>query len=513
MIHHPALKGDGVMKTFSVFKNLFAVMAFVLSACAPVAPPAVVTATNSPTQPSPVETAPPAAAKQIQPATAASASTVSATTQLSYPIVDTGQGKCYNANAESVCASSGSFVGQDGQYAGASPRYKDNGDGTVSDLVTGLMWQKDPGGKVTFAQATAGAASLKLGGYTDWRVPNIKELFSLILFDGTDVSSCVGGGACNATPFVDTTYFVFQYGSTANGERVIDAQFWSSTKYVGTTMGGDVTIFGVNFADGRIKGYPLMQPGNRGAGSAQFVRYARGSANYGVNKFLDNGNGVITDQATGLMWMKADSGKGMNWGDALAYCENLSANGYDDWRLPNAKELQSIVDYTRSPSTSGSAAIDSIFGVSAIKDEGGKTNYPFYWSSTTHTSSNGNGDWAVYVAFGEALGYMGSPNGGAKQLVDVHGAGAQRSDPKSGSVSPAYSQGHGPQGDVVRITHYARCARAGGVTFVSGGSPAASRPAVTLQSSGGAGSGAPQPGGGQQPPPTRPAGAPPPPRP
>ena len=56
----------------------------------------------------------------------------------------------------------------------------------------------------------------------------------------------------------------------------------------------------------------------------------------------------------------------MNWEDALAYAEDLDLAGYRDWRLPNAKELQSIVDYTRSPDTTSSAAIDPLFSASAI---------------------------------------------------------------------------------------------------------------------------------------------------
>jgi hypothetical protein len=65
------------------------------------------------------------------------------------------------------------------------------------------------------------------------------------------------------------------------------------------------------------------------------------------------------------MWQQADSGIGLDWEDALAYAESSTLAGYDDWRLPNVKELQSIVDYTRSPSASDAAnigpAIDTDF--------------------------------------------------------------------------------------------------------------------------------------------------------
>jgi hypothetical protein len=121
--------------------------------------------------------------------------------------------------------------------------------------------------------------------------------------------------------------------------------------------------------------------------------------------------------------------------------------------LPNAKELQSIVDYTRSPSTTGSAAIDPLFNVSTIINEAGQTDYPFYWSSTTHANWTATpGASGVYVAFGRAMGYM---NG---TWIDVHGAGAQRSDPKSGDPAD-WPSGHGPQGDAVRIYNYVRLVR------------------------------------------------------
>ncbi|MBM3178858.1 MAG: DUF1566 domain-containing protein [Chloroflexi bacterium] len=419
---------------------------------------------------------------------------------MTYRIVDSNQAACYDNNQLVPCPEQGSaFAGQDGNYQGATASYQDNSDGTVSDLVTGLMWSQsadlngdgtiNASDKLSYTNAMNGADSSTLAGYDDWRLPTIKELYSLILFDGTDVSACPGG-SCSATPFIDTRYFDYAYGDTSAGERVIDAQFATSTKYVSTTMNGDETLFGVNFADGRIKGYGLSM---RGSDKTFFVLYVHGGNNYGVNAYGDNGNGTVTDNATGLTWMQGDSGTGMNWESALAYCEGYSATGSDDWRLPSVKELQSILDYSRSPATTNSPAIDPIFASTAIRSEDGSTDYPFYWSSTTHASSNGGADFAAYVSFGSAYGYMSGPNGDTAQLMDVHGAGAQRSDPKTGSASE-YPEGHGPQGDVVRIDNYVRCVRGGEAAYVSGNTTVTTRPSMNIQDGGTSGL---QPGQGQ----------------
>jgi len=163
------------------------------------------------------------------------------------------------------------------------------------------------------------------------------------------------------------------------------------------------------------------------------------------------------------MWQKADSGKGMNWQEALAYAEGLTLAGHSDWRLPSAKELQSIVDYARSPDTTKSAAIAPIFGVSPIENEGGKPDFPCYWSSTTHASLT-RASTAAYVAFGRSLGWMRDRRSGRYALMDVHGAGSQRSDPKTGDPS-RFPRGRGPQGDVIRIYNHVRCVRGGGATL------------------------------------------------
>lgn len=332
-----------------------------------------------------------------------------------YPVIDTGQVSCFDNEKEISSPSSGyDFYGQDAQYNGLQPSYTDNGNGTVTDNNTGLMWQKDYGDKKTYNDAMAGAASCNTGGYTDWRLPTIKELYSLIEFTGTDPDP-LSTDTSSLIPFIDPV-FPFEYG-TATGERIIDVQYISSTKYVSTTMGGNETAFGVNFADGRIKGYPVDSI--NGAAKNFYVKYVRGNPLYGKNSFTDNGNGTVSDCGTGLMWMKNDSGYfntgdssdgKVNWKQALKFAEyanSINYAGYSDWRLPNAKELQSIVDYTRSPDTTGSPAIDPVFSLSEITDEEGGEDYGYYWTGTTHISTTDKGDtFAVYIAFGRAVGYM-----------------------------------------------------------------------------------------------------------
>ena len=376
---------------------------------------------------------------------------------LSYVVVDTGQRKCYSDGGEIQAPGPGeAFFGQDAQYHGPAPSYRDNGDGTVTDLNTGLMWQQDPGQKVSFAQAKSGAEKCRLGGHRDWRLPSIKELYSLIDFSGS-----TGRSAAASVPYIDTDHFVFQYGDVT-GERHIDSQYCSSTEYVHTTMRGNPTVFGVNFADGRIKGYPSSTIGP-GPGRLKlfYCLYVRGNPEYGKNDFVDNGDGTISDRATGLMWMQKDSGSlqagprgdgKLNWQEALAWAEGLEHAGHSDWRIPNVKELQSIVDYTRSPETTQSLAIAPLFESTLLDNGAGVTFWGFCWSGTTHLDGPPHTSQACYVAFGKGWGCMWG------QWLDVHGAGCQCSDPKAGD--PRYHpQGRGPQGDSVRIYNLARCVR------------------------------------------------------
>jgi len=339
---------------------------------------------------------------------------------------------------------------------------------TVYDKVTGLTWTKSPDwnadskineeDKFTFSDFLKYIDKLNkenYGGYNDWRVPTIKELYSLIDFRGTDPVRFYENSDA-LIPFINTKYFDFGFGDIEAGRRIIDAQYWSGTEYVSTTMHNFPTTFGVNFADGRIKGYGRPEYGERK--HMQYARFVRGNSSYGNNDFIDNNDGTIIDKATGLMWSKNDNGKGINWKDALAWVQKMNKKnylGHNDWRLPNAKELQSIVDYTRSPSTSNSAAINPVFNITKIKNEAGQDDYPFFWTGTTHLRADGSASRAAYISFGRGIGSMDR----GRTAIDVHGAGCQRSDPKSDPHNRMPELGHGPQGDAQRVYNYVRLVR------------------------------------------------------
>jgi hypothetical protein len=129
-----------------------------------------------------------------------------------YLLPDTGQAKCFNENGYITCPQAGQpFYGQDAQYLGPKISYQANGDGTVTDLNTGLVWQQgdsqNSGARIG-QSAENYCASLDLGGYGDWRLPTITELFSLLNLWGS------------ASAKIDSAYF---------HDTKTDAGYWSST--------------------------------------------------------------------------------------------------------------------------------------------------------------------------------------------------------------------------------------------------------------------------------------------
>jgi hypothetical protein len=118
-------------------------------------------------------------------------------------------------------------------------------------------------------------------------------------------------------------------------------------------------------------------------------------------RFTDNGNGTVTDNLTGLLWLKNVNnscfGQKKSWATALSDANNLEA-GYcgladgssaGDWRLPNVKELESLADFSQY-----GPALPSGHPFSGVQS--GEEDY--YWSSTTVESGVA---WSLRMYYGD----------------------------------------------------------------------------------------------------------------
>jgi len=109
-------------------------------------------------------------------------------------------------------------------------------------------------------------------------------------------------------------------------------------------------------------------------------------------RFIDNGNGTVTDTKTNLMWWKKGTDIAYDWQQAVGYCKDLAFYGHSDWRLPTIEELFSIIDHGRHD-----PAINPVF----------KCKSSNYWSSTTYTDYPSNA-WYVYFSYGGVHNYSKS---------------------------------------------------------------------------------------------------------
>lgn len=148
---------------------------------------------------------------------------------------DTGQTLCYNDTNVITCPSKGqNYYGQDGNYQGSQPSYTDNGDGTITDNLTGLMWQSIYNDNdYTWDEASSYCSSIRDAGYTDWRVPSRKELLTIV-------------DAAHYFPAVDSVFV----GTLKSG------YCWTNTTYVGDSSGAWYVEFGVGQSNYRAKETP-----------------------------------------------------------------------------------------------------------------------------------------------------------------------------------------------------------------------------------------------------------------
>ena len=358
--------------------------------------------------------------------------------------------------------------------AGATLNYTDNCDGTITDNNTGLMWEKktnldattnfanlhDADNAYYWTQSGVGInetiwdwledvnaeGGLGYAGHNDWRIPNIRELQSIVDYS-------------RFKPMINPVFDPTVFGA-------IVSRHWSSTTHPNAPF-GDPTAWSTLFSDGLINGdygwkgiphlvravrggYGIPSPqcaGSQFPASGQTIAYPAdkndgiagevavpddGTVQAGATlSYNDNGDGTITDNNTGLMWEKktnldattnfanlhdADnfyvwSGNGMeetiwDWLEDVNTDGGLGYAGHNDWRIPNIRELHSIVDYSIPYP---GPTINPIFGPTAGTHEG--TDHP-YWTSTSNPEQT---SFRWYVLFSN--GYVHNAHWSQKNVV------------------------------------------------------------------------------------------------
>ncbi|MFZ5775747.1 MAG: DUF1566 domain-containing protein [Thermodesulfobacteriota bacterium] len=258
----------------------------------------------------------------------------------------------------------------------------DNGDGTITDTTTDLTWKRCSEGQTwtgstcageasTYTYDQANAVAVSFAGYTDWRLPNARELQTL-------AKRRQHLPAINTDAFPNTPSF----------------SFWASTV---VALSPEVAWL-VHFSNGTGFYYALSYASHvrmvRGGASSALMSESRPDADY-----TDNGDGTVTHTPTGLTWKRCSEGQ--TWsgttctGSATlmtfeqANLVDMSYAGHDDWRLPTHEELFSLVDFTqRYPAING-----TIFPATP-SDSGDST----YWSSSVAVDDTQR--WTVWFRNG-----------------------------------------------------------------------------------------------------------------
>lgn len=281
-------------------------------------------------------------------------------------------------------------------------RFRDNGDGTVTDEATGLMWQKETNHRMAPKEAEIYISQMELGGYRDWRLPNIKELNTILnldvdkdnwffdVFPVPENEAMLHYSACSLFErhYAWVTNFTYGYDGYYGGR---DTPLLSrAVRYAGVenslspvrnftiTHTGQKTAFdlkGREVAADRIWGL-----------DAQRVWQAQSFESVNEGR-------AVKDLETGLIWDNAHDDLELTWKDAKEYIIGLNDGNYlgrNDWRLPGREELRSIVCYD-----DGHPAVDTAFFTSVRS--------AYYWTGVTDKSNLENA-WGIYFGYGCAYG-------------------------------------------------------------------------------------------------------------
>ena len=254
-----------------------------------------------------------------------------------------------------------------------NPRFTDNGDGTVTDNLTGLMWLKDGNcfGEMDWdstmnivADFNLNSASYGCEGYSaayrDWMMPNVNELESL---NNEGVTNC--GTWMNSQGFAKVLETQgLSYWTSTTWAKDSNAAWIAGMVYgnLGTRQKSSEAgsyVWAVRsdshniWKTGQTESYAALDDGQ--------LQKGVGWPRWPETRFIENSDGTVTDSLTGLIWLLDANclGGTISWSSALNKVNDFNVNSgnyscsgytgnYSNWRLPNRKELRSMIDYSRS---------------------------------------------------------------------------------------------------------------------------------------------------------------------
>jgi len=280
---------------------------------------------------------------------------------------DADDPRCANLPGSSACVCDGFVMPNPAGANLPNPaRYEAADGGVVVDDVSGLWWEAaaSPSGMFTEPKAVEHCEALLLAGKSDWRVPSIFELASIV-----DVTS-----KTSATP---TAFDPPQPLSS-----------WSSTleanNFTGLGVGFKATA-AETFLVNSIDPMPVMCVRT---GGAPPPRCYRAGARYALDS-----TDVTTDLATGLAWRRHNQPNRTDWNSAKTACASLGGG----WRLPSVHELQTIVEHARAVPQIDPTAFPGTPFITGLPDI--VTISPFWTSSPDALDPTGQA-WQVDFAGG-----------------------------------------------------------------------------------------------------------------
>ena len=209
----------------------------------------------------------------------------------------------------------------------ADGRYLDHGNGAIKDTRTGLMWTKkdsyaDLGECLDWDDSRRYVSALRTGGYSDWRLPTVKELKGI---------------------YEESKSNNMAYDHDSRYPLHLDSIFadWAAYFYWSSEEAGSCCARHVSFNPDQAYENHRAHCYDGGVRAVRSWKKEELAVLRPKQEALSSG--TVIDQATGLIWQKKPDGGELNWEDAKSYCRNLQLGGYSDWELPSKEVLEDML--------------------------------------------------------------------------------------------------------------------------------------------------------------------------